>query len=137
MPKIKFTKSQIKQFKAMVRRAEGERDDEEDQDNLEVPMNLAFDALEFIEEILDGQQPYSWKDEEAAETATLEARLRDLHKDLDQHYDGQFFWTRCACGWEFPGKDPDQADAYQAAHKDDDIEQSAVADIPRPRRWKE
>lgn len=32
------------------------------------------------------------------------------HADLDQHYERPYFWTRCRCGLEFAGTDPDEAD---------------------------
>ena len=43
-------------------------------------------------------------------------KLASLHLDVSQHYNGQNFVTMCACGKEFEGIDPDDADYEAAQH---------------------
>lgn len=61
------------------------------------------------------------------------------HKDLSQHYADGFFWTRCNCGEEFPGRDEGEADNFQMAHREGDEEQLEQlyhdGGLPRPRPW--
>lgn len=58
------------------------------------------------------------------------------HYDIDQHYDGLYFWTRCSCGLEFAGTDPDDADSHQMAHLHDDTELLAQYAAEQTRSWK-
>lgn len=43
-------------------------------------------------------------------------RIESIHLDVSQSYRDGAFWTRCSCGQEFRGIDPDDADAVAYEH---------------------